>query len=373
VTKAAKMSLREQVGQLLWIGFEGTTFSRDLARLVKDVAPGGIILFGRNLTTDPRQIRALTDALHRASAIPPFIALDQEGGRVSRLREVIGPSAPPAALAARCDATMAVRRQSEATAIVLRGLGFNVNFAPVLDLSTPEARNGIGDRGFGDSPRCVALLAGLFAAAHTRSGVLPVGKHFPGLGGAQADTHMSLPVIRRTRAALLRQDLLPYRRLRRALPILMIGHACYPAVQGRNDQPASLSPAVIEGLLRRTVGYRGLVLTDDLEMGAIDPSLPGGTRALLAFQAGSDGLMFCKSEDRIRQASETLVAAVQAGKITPARLRASLRRVLALKKRSMVRRRHPRLTAAGLTRARTLFAGLLAGTTTAGPDPTARD
>ena len=367
------MSLREQVGQLLWIGFEGTTYSKDLARLVKDVAPGGVILFGRNLTADPRQIRALTDALHRALPIPPFIALDQEGGRVSRLREVIGATAPPAALAARCDATVAVRRQSEATAVVLCGLGFNVNFAPVLDLSAPDARNGIGDRAFGDAPRSVALLAGLFAAAHTRSGVLPVGKHFPGLGGAQADTHLSLPVIRRTRAALLRQDLLPYRRLRRSLPILMIGHACYPAVQGRSDQPASLSPAVIEGLLRRTLGYRGLVLTDDLEMGAIDQSLPAGAQALMAFQAGSDGLMFCRSEDRIRQASAALVAAVQAGEISPARLRASLRRVLALKQRPVVRRRRVRLTAAGLARARGQFATLLAGTSTTGPDPTARE
>ena len=360
----------QQVGQLLWIGFEGTSLTPAVARLLRDVQPGGIILFGRNLTPDARRLRTLTDALARSVAIPPFIALDQEGGRVSRLRGLLGPTLTGSALGSRRDAPGAVRRHAEGTALALRTLGFNVNFAPVLDLSRAEAENGIGDRAYGDDPLTVARLAGIFAATHSRAGVVPVGKHFPGLGPAVGDTHALLPVIRTPRAALLRRDLLPYRRLRRALPMVMIGHACYPDLQKRDDQPASLSEAVVTRLLRGTLDYRGLVITDDLEMGAIDQSLGAGALAVAAFRAGSDGLMFCKSEERIREAAATLLEAARDGRIPPARLRGSLRRIAAIKRRALGRRRG-RFAAGGIARAKSLLADL-GPAPVFGPDPTAR-
>ncbi|HZN02423.1 MAG TPA: glycoside hydrolase family 3 N-terminal domain-containing protein [Candidatus Polarisedimenticolia bacterium] len=366
-----RLTAVQQVGQLLWIGFEGTTFTPPLARLLRDVQPGGIILFGRNLPHEARRLRALTDALVRAVAIPPFIALDQEGGRVSRLRGLLGPTLTGAALGARRDAPSAVRRHAEGTAMTLRTLGFNVNFAPVLDLSRAEADNGIGDRAYGDDPLTVSRLAGIFAATHTRAGVVPVGKHFPGLGPAVGDTHAVLPVVRTPRAALLRRDLLPYRKLRRALPMVMIGHACYPGIQDRDDQPASLSPAVVTDLLRGTLDYRGLVLTDDLEMGAIDQTLGAGALAVAAFRAGSDGLMFCKSEDRIRDAAATLLVAARDGRIPADRLRGSLRRIAALKRRALVARRRLRFTAGSLARAKAVLADL-GPAPVFGPDPTAR-
>ena len=365
-------SLTDYTGQLLWIGFEGTAWTSDLARLLRDVAPGGVILFGRNITSDPRQVRALTDAIHRSSPTPPFIAVDQEGGRVSRLRPLVGPTPACGALASRPDATVAVRRHAEASALALRCLGFDVNFAPVLDLSGPTAPNGIGDRAFGEDARTVALLAGLYAAAHQRAGVLVVGKHFPGLGGATGDTHAMLPIIQRTRADLLRQDLLPYRRLRAALPAVMIGHACYPALQGRQDQPASLAPAIVTALLRRRLGYRGLVVTDDLEMGAIDPVLDGGARALAAFKAGADAMMFCRSEAVIRRASATLHAALRGGQIPEARMRASLRRIRAARRRWLHGRRRGRYSSGAMARARLVFESLTPAAL-AGHDPTARD
>jgi beta-N-acetylhexosaminidase len=361
-------------GQLLWIGFDGTRWTPRLAALLRDVAPGGVVLFGRNLTSDPRQVRALTDAIHRALPVPPFIALDQEGGRVSRLRPLVGPTPACGMLAARSDATLAVRRHAEATALALRCLGFNVNFAPVLDLSGADAANGIGDRAFGEDPRTVALLAGLYIAAHQRGGVIPVGKHFPGLGGAGGDTHEMLPSVRRTREQLLRQDLLPYRRLRAALPIVMIGHACYPALQGRTSQPASLSHAVVTTILRRRLGYCGLVLTDDLEMGAVDQSLDGGAQAIAAFGAGADGLMFCRSEERIRQAAAALRRVIASGDLPAARWRGSLRRIQAVKRRCLHSRRRARYSAGALARARAVFASLTpAAAAPAGADPTARD
>jgi beta-N-acetylhexosaminidase len=364
------MTAAQQVGQLLWIGFEGNSLGPSLARLLRDVQPGGIILFGRNLPSEPRRLRALTDALYRAVAIPPFIALDQEGGRVSRLRGLIGPTLTGAALASRADAPTAVRRHAEATALALRTLGFNVNFAPVLDLGRPEAQNGIGDRAYGDDPRTVSRLAGIFASVHSRLGVVPVGKHFPGLGPAVGDTHAILPVVRTSRAHLMRRDLVPYRRLRRALPAVMIGHACYPALQDRDDQPASLSAPVVTTLLRKSLDYRGLVLTDDLEMGAIDQTLGPGALAVLAFRAGADGLMFCKSEERIRAAASVLQDATHDGRLAPDRLRASLRRIAALKKRALQVRR-PKFAASGITKARAVLA-VLDPRHVEGPDPTAR-
>jgi beta-N-acetylhexosaminidase len=364
--------LVESVGQLLWIGIDGTSWNRATARLLQDVAPGGVILFGRNITSDPRQVRGLTDAIHRHSEAPPFIALDQEGGRVSRLRPIVGATPTCGALASRPDATLAVRRHAEASALALRCLGFDVNFAPVLDLSGPTAPNGIGDRAFAESPATVTLLAGLYAAAHKRAGVMTVGKHFPGLGGATGDTHAMLPIIQRSKRDLMRQDLLPYRRLRSVLPGVMIGHASYPALQGRGDQPASLAQAVVTGLLRKQVGYRGLVLTDDLEMGAIDQGLDGGAQALAAFRAGCDVMLFCRSEDRIREAARALKAAVLGGAIAAPRLRASLRRIQAARRRWLQGRRRGRYSPGTLARVRLVFESL-APAAAAGHDPTARD
>jgi beta-N-acetylhexosaminidase len=362
------LSLRDRVGQLLWIGFEGTSWSPRLEKLLERVRPGGLILFGRNIES-ARQVRSLTDALSRAVRIPPFIAVDQEGGRVNRLRGILGETPPALWLATRPDARAAVRSHAAATAGALRSLGFNVNFAPVLDLSGPDARNGIGDRAFGEDPRRVADLAAIVLREHLRAGIVPVGKHFPGLGSARADTHRTLPVIRRTRKQLLTLDLIPYRRLRRGLPIVMVGHAFYPALQGRSPRPATLSAPIVQDLLKSRTGHRGLALTDDLEMGAIDQRLDGGEQAIAAFVSGSDGLMFCRSEERILEGLSGLIEAIESGAIERARLAGSLRRILRLKERHLTRRR-ARFSEGTLARARLLFGSLAPGKV--GVDPTAR-
>ncbi len=368
--RARDLELQDRVGQLLWIGFDGTTFGPALRRLVASVRPGGVILFSRNLL-DPGQIRALTDALYRALPVPPFIALDQEGGRVNRLKGIVGPTPPVYDLARRPGASADIRRHAEATATALKSLGFNVNLAPVLDLSGPDPGNGIGDRAFGEDPGRVADLARVFLGTHVRAGVIPVGKHFPGLGSARADTHLTLPVIRRSRALLWKRDLLPYRRLRALMPIVMVGHAYYPALQGKRPAPATLSRAVVERLLRRRIGYRGLILTDDLEMGAVDQDLDGGEQARAALEAGSDGLMFCRSEGRILEARDALLRAFAAGDLPSARLNGSLRRILSLKERCLVRRRRTRYSLGSVARSR-LILEALGAPAALGPDPTAR-
>jgi len=364
------LSPEDKVGQLFWIGVHGTSMNPALRSLLKHVRPGGLILFSRNIETAV-QVRRLTDALFVATRIPPFIALDQEGGRVSRLKPILGPTQAPLELARRPRPEAAVKLHASATAAVLKSLGFNVNFAPVLDLSGPDPSNGIGDRAFGETPRTVCHLARVALEAHLRAGVLPVGKHFPGLGSARADTHLALPVIRKPRALLWKEDLLPYRRLSRRLPMIMAGHACYPAFQARNASPATLAPEIVDLLLRRRIGFRGLILTDDLEMGAVDQEKGAGTQALRALAAGNDGLMFCSSEEKIVEARDALLAAVQDGGVEPARIDRSVRRILRQKKRSLLERRRAPFVLEGVERSRAALASL-GGGCESGFDPTAR-
>lgn len=370
MTRLAGLDLEDRIGQLFWVGFEGTAWGPSLERLLRRVRPGGLILFGRNIES-ARQVRSLTDALHRALSVPPFIAIDQEGGRVNRLRPIIGATPASHWLSGQPRAAAVVRRHAVATVCALKSLGFNVNFAPVLDLSRAEARNGIGDRAFSDDPRKVVQLASVFLREHLRGGVIPVGKHFPGLGSARADTHVTLPVIRRSRAFLAARDLVPYRRLRTKVPVIMVGHAYYPALQGSPPHPATLSRAIVNGILRRRIGHRGLALTDDLEMGAVDQGMGAAELALAALGAGNDGLMFCRSAERILEARQGLLEAVRAGALDPARLTLSLRRILALKNRYLIPRRRARFSSGSIARARLLLESL-GGPTPGGDDPTAR-
>lgn len=368
--RAIPRDLRRQLGQLLWIGFRGTTVDSPLAAFLRDIRPGGVILFGRNIESAV-QVRSLTDALYRSSSIPPFIAIDQEGGRVNRLRAIVGPTLTNHALARSPHPSAAVRLHAEATAMALRSLGFSVNFAPVLDLSGPRQRNGIGDRAFGSDPVRVSDHARRVVRAHLSAGLIPVGKHFPGLGEARLDTHVALPLIHRSRPGIWRRELVPYRRLGRILPMIMVGHACYPALQGNLIAPASLSHAVVSRCLRDQIGYRGLILTDDLEMGAIGDRASGGDRAREAFAAGHDGLMFCQSEELIATALETLIEGLQRGELDAEEVRCRLERIARLKGRFLARSRRHRFSAAGLAQARALFASMDPAAQ-AGPDPTAR-
>ncbi|PYT36930.1 MAG: beta-N-acetylhexosaminidase [Acidobacteria bacterium] len=364
------LSLEDKVGQLFWIGFRGTALEPPLRSLLERVRPGGLILFARNIESAP-QVRSLNDALNGFLRIPPFIALDQEGGRVNRLRPILGPIPPNLALARRRAAARAVGQQAGAMVGALRSLGFSVNLAPVLDLSGPDPANGIGDRAFGEDPATVCRLARVFLETHLRAGVVPVGKHFPGLGAARADTHLTLPVILKSRARLTREDLVPYRRLRRQLPIVMAGHAYYSALQEEPPGPATLSRAVIEGLLRRRLGYRGLVVTDDLEMGAVEQEKGAAAQALAALAAGNDGLMFCGSEEKILEAYEGVLGAVLTGEVDERRVDRSLKRINALKARFLRPRRRARFSEKALERSRRALAALGAGQDS-GSDPTAR-
>jgi len=216
---------------------------------------------------------------------------------VSRLEPWIGPT-PTAAALARAGAVTS-RAFGAATARALRALGFNVDFAPVLDLCAPDATNGIAERSFGTDAARVALLAGAFLDGLQEGGVAGCLKHFPGLGDTDVDSHLALPTVGRSRERIVTEDLRPYRELAARSACIMVGHGHYPAFDPGEPLPASCSSAIIADLLRRELGYSGLVTGDDMLMGAVSARDRDGLAAVASLRAGCDLLLYC---DRLERA-----------------------------------------------------------------------
>ena len=281
-------------GQLLLVGVPGPILDSATAEIIRRVQPGGFILFTRNVA-DPTQLRKLIDDLRGLSEVEPIITIDQEGGRVSRLR-VIGHEPPSASqLRARNDVRL-VERHGDITGRLLRLFGFNLDLCPVLDFCLNDDEsvdNSLRGRCYGVDLDQVLRLAGAFNASLRTAGIASCGKHFPGYTRARADAHHELPTIAATRPELDALELAPYRALGPELDSLIVCHAYYPALDFGSGLPASLSPAIITGLLRGELGYRGLVMTDDLDMGAIVNGFGFEEGIRLSIEAGNDLAMIC--------------------------------------------------------------------------------
>jgi beta-N-acetylhexosaminidase len=313
------------LGQLLLVGVPGPTLDPDTAALLRRVQPGGFILFGRNIES-PEQVRRLIDDLRDLSAVEPVITIDQEGGRVSRLR-LIGEEPPNAQqLRDRGDAAL-VRRHGELTARLLRLFGFNLDLCPVLDISfDDEADNSLRGRCYGRTVAEVNALAGAFNETLRAGGILSCGKHFPGYSMAGEDPHYGFPSVARSRADLEAHELAVFRHFVSLVDSMMIGHVHYAALEA-TVRPASLSPAMVTGLLREEMGFSGLVMTDDLDMGAILNTGSFDDTLALALAAGNDLLMICHRVELLEQARDVLRG-------QPSGLRdAALARVAAFKER----------------------------------------
>jgi beta-N-acetylhexosaminidase len=281
----------DSLGQLILTGVPGTELDSETAALYRRVQPGGFILFGRNISS-ARQLRKLIDDLRDLSEIEPIITIDQEGGRVSRLR-LIG-SEPPNAqqLRAKNDIEL-VRRHGEITGKLLRLFGFNLDLCPVLDISfNDEADNSLRGRCYGTTVDQVVTMAGAFNEAMRAQGVLSCGKHFPGYSAASVDAHHDLPKIDRSRAELDREELAVFRQFVPSVDSMMICHGWYPGFEPAK-KPASLSRVIITDLLREEFGYSGLIMTDDLDMGAILNEYSLDETIGLAIAAGNDLAMIC--------------------------------------------------------------------------------
>src|SRR5579859_6742020 len=279
------MTLAQQVGQLLIMGFDGTAVSAHLRTALATLQPGGVILFARNVES-PRQTWELLRDCQADVATPLFRCVDLEGGTVDRLKNVIAPAPSVEAVAATAD-KKTFRRHGRLIGDECRALGFNVDFAPVFDLAFAASRSVLTSRTVSDDPKATIAYAREFLRGLADAHILGCGKHFPGLGEANFDTHKGLPAIEKSWKRLWAEDLLPYRRLRNAVAFVMVAHAAYTQVTG-DRTPASLSRQWIADILRKKVGYKGLVVSDDLEMGG---ALAAGSiehAAVESIRAGAD-------------------------------------------------------------------------------------
>src|SRR6202162_2792629 len=266
-----------EIGQLLIVGFDGTGITPRLSSLLKNLQPAGVILFARNIKTPEQTWRLLRDCQKNAST-PLFTCVDLEGGLVDRFRDVLGPTPSAAEVFATSDRKL-FRKHGQIIGENCRALGFNVDFAPVLDLAFDVSRSVMGSRVVSARPRETVAYAREFLAGLRGGNVLGCGKHFPGLGEGKLDSHHKLPVIGKPLKKLWAEDLLPYRTLRAQMPMVMVAHAAYPSVT-KNRTPASLSKVWITDILRKRIGYRNLILSDDLEMGGVLAAAPAGQAAV---------------------------------------------------------------------------------------------
>lgn len=320
-------NLRHAAGCLMVAGLAGAELTGLERAWLKLIRPAGIILFRRNIS-DARQTRALLAEATALCAPHSLRCVDVEGGTVNRLREALAPIPSAQAVAKkisdhptlslpltrtqkdgareRLNGSAPAREHGELIARAVRAFGFNVTLAPVLDLALPASAGVLGTRAASLAPAGVVEYARGFLAGLANGGVAGCAKHFPGLGGGTLDSHVETPSIRRGFRELWGEDLAPYRELRDKLPMVMVNHAAYPDTPGK-DRPASVSSFWITEVLRRRIGYRGIVFSDDLEMGGILRFMPIEEAAVESIRAGMDLMEICHSPELILRAYESLV------------------------------------------------------------------
>ncbi len=285
------------------MGFDGTEVSARLRTMLATFQPGGIILFKRNIA-EATQVHSLQREARKAVAMPMFCCVDMEGGAVDRFREVIA-RIPSAAEVAESGSTALFRKHGELIGRQLRALGFNTDFAPCVDLRLQGSLSVLGSRTVSADPHETVRYARAFLDGLRSTHVLGCGKHFPGLGGANLDSHRDLPSIDRSWNDVRNHDLVPYREMRREFPFVMVAHVAYPRITG-DRTPASLSKQWITDILRKRIGYRGLVISDDLDMGGVLNGASIEEAAVETLRAGSDMFLVCQKEEHVWRAYESV-------------------------------------------------------------------
>jgi beta-N-acetylhexosaminidase len=333
----ARMSLEQKVGQVFMLGFVGTELTPENQALIQGLHLGGVTLFGRNIE-NASQLARLDAALQSvADPVPLFISVDQEGGLVVRVTSGATIFPGNMAVGATGDPQLG-RRVAEASATELLAMGVNMDLAPVVDVNTNPLNPVIGTRSFGSNANEVAAFASQSVEGIQSQGVSAVGKHFPGHGDTDVDSHRDLPVVPHPIERLESLEFIPFQAAMRAgVDGIMTAHLYLPSIEPRQDLPATLSKTVLTGLLRERLGYQGLILTDALDMDAIKKARPASEAAVEAFEAGADLLLVSGITDDDQQhlgdGPPALLAAVRAGRISEARLDQSVLRILEAKAR----------------------------------------
>lgn len=322
------------LGQLFLIGFDGKTVPDEARRLLTEEKAGGAILFSRNLESLEQLVELNAELSSLGTAEHPvLVSIDQEGGRVQRLRDIATRIPPMRALGASCpDDNDLPYRVGAMMARELSALGFHLDFAPVLDVDTNPQNPVIGERSFGRDPRLVATCGAQLIRGMQQAGVAACGKHFPGHGDTDVDSHLALPRVPHDLRRLKEVELVPFRlAVEVGVASIMTAHVMLPALDP--ELPATLSAPILTGLLREGLGYDGVIVTDDLEMAAVGAQWSVEKMVELGLRAGVDLFLICHSPDKQARAIEAARSLVASGKVPKERVEQALARVRRLKKR----------------------------------------
>ncbi len=335
----AAMTLEEQIGQLFMVGFDGITATPEVLDLIEHYHVGGVILFSRNIGS-AQQVADLTRSLQAAAfaagqRAPLLISIDQENGMVRRLGEDMTAFPGNMALGA-IGSEQIVQDVAQATGEELKALGITMNLAPVADVNNNPANPVIGVRSFGEDPQQVARLTAVAVRGYRAAGVISSLKHFPGHGDTATDSHLALPVIPHTMERLNAVELVPFKSgIAAGADSVMIAHIFLPALMPADGLPATVSPAIIQGLLRGQLGYTGVVVSDCMEMDAITNTVGAARGSVLALKAGTDVVLVSHRADRQRASIEAALEAARSGELSTAAIAQAAERVLRLKQRAL--------------------------------------
>ena len=324
--------IRRDVGQLLIGSLAGFTITPEIRSLAREFSLGGVTLFSRNIEAPEQVVELSIDVQTLASELPLWLAVDQEGGRVARLRKPFT-EWPPMAVLGRSGSVDLASRFAAALAAEMKAVGITLDYAPVLDIHTNPKNPIIGDRALADDAELVARLGTAIVRGLQDNGVAACGKHFPGHGDTSVDSHLELPLVEHPPDRIRRVECVPFRAAIRAeVAFIMTAHVLVPALD--EERPATLSPRIVQAILRDELGYQGVILSDDLEMKAIAKSYAVPDAAVQAIAAGCDGLLICSGDVEVQAATlEALVHAVEDGRISYKRIEDAMKRLRRAKER----------------------------------------
>src|SRR6476469_657353 len=331
MAKTTTQDLRQQVGQLLILGYDGLAVDSKLRTTLSTLQPSGVILFARNIEEPKQTWRLLRDS-QATTPVPMFLCVDLGGGTVDRLQTVMA-HAPAVEQVFAAGNPELFPMHGKIRGLEARALGFNTDFAPVFDLGFEASRSVLTSRTASADPKQTIAYARAFLRGLKDSKVLGCGKHFPGLGEGNLDSHHEMPVVQKSWKAMWAEDLLPYRELRAQIPFVMVAHASYPEVTN-NKVPASLSSKWMRDVLRKKIGYKGLIISDDLEMGGVLSTGDIEDVAVETLRAGADMFLVCHNQELVWRGFEAVLRTAERDRKFAAHVAQAAQRVMAFKKSS---------------------------------------
>ncbi|MDX9916552.1 MAG: beta-N-acetylhexosaminidase [Gudongella sp.] len=333
--RVQKMNLQEKIGQLVIIGINGAKANEEELKLIAERSVGGVIFFQRNVENET-QLSTLIESLNEAngnSSLPLFLSIDEEGGKVTRLSNIF-PNFRSAYELGKLNNEEASYKYGSLQALKLKYFGINMDFSPVLDVSSNAKNRVIGDRSISQNPEIVAIQGVSIAKGIMSQGIIPVVKHFPGHGDTSVDSHEGLPVINKNRDRLFKQDIYPFKySIDNGIPAVMVGHLLVTAF---DDEPASVSNIVINDLLRGDLGFNGVVFSDDMTMGAVTKGYGTAGAAAKFIISGGDVALICHGTESVNEFLDSMEEMVISGLITEEQINEKVLRIAALKEQFIV-------------------------------------